>query len=85
METFYFSLDTKVTDWYRTDFEIEANSQEEANELAIKFVKERQHDTIGWEQLDNALENLSVGDNGGQPTEELRTDEFDEIWDNTKE
>ena len=40
METFYFSLDTKVTDWYRTDFEIKANSQEQANELAIKFVKD---------------------------------------------
>ena len=39
MKTFNFYLDTKVTDWYRTDFEIEANSEEEAKQKAIEFVK----------------------------------------------
>jgi hypothetical protein len=84
METFYFFLDTKVTNWYRTEFEIEAKTKKEAKELAIKFVKERRQDEIGWEQLDNCMENMSVKDNGGQATEELRTDEFNEIWDNTQ-
>lgn len=84
METFYFMIDTKVTDWYRTEFEIEAKSEDEAKQLAIKFVTERKHDQIGWEQLDNSIQVMSVQDNNGQPTEELWTDDFNQIWDNTK-
>jgi hypothetical protein len=85
METFDFMLDQKVTTWYRTPFEIEAKTFEEAKELAIKFVKEGKHESIGWEQVDDVIEFMSVIDNDGQATEELRTDDFDEIWDNTKE
>jgi hypothetical protein len=85
METFTFFLDTKVTDWYRTEFEIEAKSLEEAKELAIKFVKDDHHSEIGWEQIDCTIEPMSVKDNDGQSTEELRTDDMDEFWDNTKE
>jgi hypothetical protein len=85
METFDFMLDQKVTTWYRTPFEIEAKTFEEAKELAIKFVKEKKHESIGWEEVDDVIEFMSVIDNDGQATEELRTDDFDEIWDNTKE
>lgn len=84
LTTFNFFLDTKVTDWYRTEFEIEANSLEEAKELAIKFVENDHHGEIPWEQIDCTIEPMSVEDNDGQPTEELRTDEMDEFWDNTK-
>jgi hypothetical protein len=83
METFYFYLDTKVTDWYRTEFEIKAKSADEAKKLAIKFVKDGKHHSEPWEQLDNATEIMSLGDNNGKPTQELRSDDYDEIWDNT--
>jgi len=33
MNNYSFYLDTKVTDWYRTAFEIEADSLESAKEL----------------------------------------------------
>ena len=84
LTTFEFYIDTKVTDWYRTPFEIKAKSIEEAKELAIKFVKDDLHGEIPWEQIDCTIEPMSVEDNDGQPTEELRTDEMDEFWDNTK-
>jgi hypothetical protein len=84
MKTFYFFLDTKVTSWYRTEFEIEAKTKKEAEALAINFVKEgKQHDE-SWEKLEGTEEFMSVKDNNGQATEELRTDEFYEIWDNTQ-
>jgi hypothetical protein len=85
METFDFMLDQKVTTWYRTPFEIEAETLEEAKELAIKFVKGANHESIGWEQVDETIEIMSVKDNDGQATEELRTDDFDEIWNNLDE
>jgi hypothetical protein len=85
MGTYDFMLDQKVTTWYRTPFEIEAETFEEAKELAIKFVKEGKHDSIGWEQVDDVIEFMSVIDNDGQATEELKTDDFDEIWNNADE
>jgi hypothetical protein len=85
METFYFSLETKVTDCYRTDIEIEAKSLEEAKELAIKFIKEGQHENESWEQIDNCIQKMSKNENNGQPTEVLFTEDFDTIWDNTQD
>jgi hypothetical protein len=91
METFDFYIDTKVTDWYRTNFEIEANTIEEAKELAIKFVKDDEHGQIPWEQIDCTIEPMSVVDNGGQSTEELYYEPDNVVsisvpfWDNTKE
>jgi len=73
METFNFYLDTKSTIWYRSNFEIEANSEEEAKEKAIQMIKENGEPTnsYNWEQLDDTLEHLSVEDNQGDATEEL--------------
>ena len=34
MATFKFNLDQKCTNWYRTDFDVEANSEQEAIEKA---------------------------------------------------
>jgi len=85
METFYFFVDTKVTDWYRTHFEIEAKSLKEAKKMAIKYVKEGKNvNEDSWEKIDNAERVMSVKENNGQPTEELHTDDFDTIWDNTQ-
>lgn len=85
MESFDFYLDTKVTTWYRTPFEIEAESLEEARQKAIDYVKDDGHSTQSWEHIDDTIEIMEPGGNGGQPTEEL----FDNstgnvIWDNVK-
>ena len=82
METFDFYIDTKVTDWYRTNFEIEANSLEEAKQKAIKFVEDDHHGEIPWEQIDCTIEPMSVKDNDGQSTEELFTGSGDDVWNN---
>jgi hypothetical protein len=85
MKTYDFYLDTKVTTWYRTPFEIEANSLEEAKQKAIEFVKEDEHSSISWEQIDETTEVMSVDENGGESTEELYYETSEKmIWDNTK-
>lgn len=84
MKTFDFYLDTKVTTWYRTPFEIEANSLEEAKQKAIEFVKDDEHSSISWEQVDETTEVMSVDENGGESTEELYYGSSENmIWDNT--
>ena len=85
METFDFYLDTKVTTWYRTPFEIEAKSLEEAKKLAIEFVEKDRHSEISWEQIDDTIEVMSTEENDNQPTEVLIYEPVgDMIWDNTK-
>jgi hypothetical protein len=82
MKTYDFYLDTKVTTWYRTPFEIEANSEEEAKELAIKFVKEDNHSVIPWEHLDDSIEAMPIEENDNQSTEELFIYRGDLVWHN---
>lgn len=84
MATYDFYLDTKVTTWMRTKFEIEANSEEEAKQKAIEFHKESNTSSIGWDEIMDAQEYMSVGDNGGEPTEELFYQDGNCIWDNVK-
>jgi hypothetical protein len=85
METFDFYLDTKVTTWYRTPFEIEAETLEEAKQKAIDYVKDDGHSTQCWEQIDDTIQGMSVEENDGESTEELYTyDDGEMIWDNTK-
>jgi hypothetical protein len=85
MKTFDFYLDTKVTNWYRTSFEIEASTLEEAKQKAIQFVKDDEQSSISWEQVDETIETMSVDENGGESTEELYYQpNADMIWDNTK-
>ncbi len=86
METFDFYLDTKVTGWYRTPFEIEANSLEEAKLKSIEFVKSGETSYISWEQIDDTVETMSVKDNDGESTNELYTySDGEMIWDNGEE
>jgi hypothetical protein len=84
MKTFNFYVDTKVTAWYRTNFEIEANSEEEAKKKSIEFVMNDDHSGISWEHIDETIETMSVGDNDGQSTEELYDTHGNMIWDNTE-
>ena len=86
METFDFYLDQKHTIWYRNKFSIEANSLEEAKAKVIEMCNTNSGDLPSdeWETLFDTVEVLSVGDNGGQPTEELYTHDGEMIWDNLK-
>jgi hypothetical protein len=86
-----FYLDQKVTTWMRTPFDIEANSIEEAEEKAIKFIKGEEIHDIEWEELEYIIkETISPEENGGQATEELYIENVSEdkfpklIFDNTK-
>lgn len=71
MASYSFFLDTKVTTWMRTDFEIEAKSLEEAKKKAIEFYKQGNTSDLPWEDVMDTQEALSVEDNGGEPTEEI--------------
>ena len=71
MEKFNFTLDQKVTVWMQTPFEIEAETLEEAKQKAIEFHQNGNTSSIGWEELLDTQEFLSVEENGGEPTEEL--------------
>lgn len=73
MESYQFYLDTKVTTWYRTKFEVEADSIDEAKAAAIKLHKGDALSDIPWENIDETIEVLSYEDNGNEPTEELYT------------
>lgn len=84
METFNFYLDTKVTTWYRTPFEIEAESLEEAEKKAIEFRERGDNTDVPWEQVDDTIEGMTPEENGNQPTEEMYNEESNLIWDNTK-
>ena len=86
MESFRFSVETKHTIWYQSFVDIEANSLEEAIKKAQKRgASDMEVDSDYTEIIYDSMEYLSVGDNGGQPTEEIRCLENDEIiWDNVE-
>jgi radical SAM superfamily enzyme len=86
METFDFYLDQKHTIWYRNKFTIEANSLEEAKDKVIEICNTNIHDLPSdeWDLLHETVEQMEVGDNDGQPTEELYTHDGNMIWDNIK-
>jgi nicotinate-nucleotide pyrophosphorylase len=85
MEEFNFNLDQKVTTWYRTNFEVEAESLEEAQKKAIQLYESGKLDNISWEQIDGTIELMSVDENGGFTTAEIYTDNGTMIFENTKE
>ena len=68
---FHFFLDQKVTTWYRTNFTIEAENEEEAKKNALEFHEQGKTEDIGWEQQDDVNEVMDVEDNDGNNTEEL--------------
>jgi hypothetical protein len=82
MESYQFYLDTKVTTWFRTKFEVEAESLDEAKEAAIKLHKGDALSDKPWENIDDTIEVLSYEDNGNEPTEELYTGDGVLISDN---
>lgn len=75
LETFEFHKDTKHTIWYTGTFEISAKSFEEAVEIVKSMSSEQVDDLIcdngGFETLYETLEDFTVKENGGMPTEEI--------------
>jgi hypothetical protein len=83
--TFQFHLDQKVTTWMRTDFEIDAIDEEEANLKALELLKSGEISEMPWDEIMDTKETMSVEDNFGDPTEELYTSDGDLIYQNDKE
>ena len=82
MKTFNFYKDQKQTIWYRGKFEIEAETYEEAiakvKEMEAEPTKYDEVD-VRWEDLHETLEDISVKDNGGQPTVEIYSDDTNDL------
>ena len=56
MTQFNFYLDTPIKMWARTHFTVEADTEEQAKEEAVKLYKNGGLDGIGWELLDDTIE-----------------------------
>ena len=72
MKTYDFYLDEKVTCWYRTMIQVEAESEEQAKEMALKRIEEEDDIySYGWEQIDDTIVMMTVDENDNNPTKEL--------------
>ena len=63
MENFYFYLDQKVTTWMRTNFEVEAESFEEAVKKANEMYESGKLNDIGWDEVDSTKETMDTKEN----------------------
>jgi hypothetical protein len=81
-KVFEFYLDQKVTNWMRTNFEIEADTEEEARKMAIKFVEEGKTEEIGWDEIEGVITPLDVTDNDGYSTQEIYFEDGSMIYQN---
>jgi hypothetical protein len=84
-KVFEFYIDQKVTSWYRTKFEIEADTEEEARQMSIDFVKEGKAEEIGWEELEGVITPMDVTDNDGFSTEEIYSEDGSMVYQNGKD
>ena len=84
MASFQFAVETKHTIWYKSFVNIDADSLEEAiKKVRAVGASGLEEDNYYSEMMLDTLGYLSVDDNGGQPTEEIRCLENSEIiWDN---
>ena len=71
MATFKFYLDQKCTVWYRTDFEVDAESEEEAIKKATEMYSSGDVHDLPWYPITDTIEPMPKEDNDGQTTEEL--------------
>ena len=84
MENFYFYLDQKVTTWMRTNFEVEAESFEEAVKKANEMYESGKLNDIGWDEVDSTKETMKTKENDGYSTEELYYEDGNLIYQNGK-
>lgn len=93
MRTFDFTVDSKEKIWYRENFCIEANSQNEANRIAKKLVINRcinmsdeLDDLIEYcEYMPETAENMTVAENNGYAVIELLDSTGNEVYNNGQE
>ena len=88
MKTFILFQDEKVTIWNREYFEVEAETQEEANKKVLEAIKKGdisdfKHTTS--EYIYSTAEELSVDENLGNPTKEIYNEEQELIYENAKQ
>jgi len=88
MQRFDYYVDRKVTGWQRSHLTIEAVSKEEAD-MKVKEIVEDDNvydepHFVENEPLFETFEQMSVGENEGQATEELFDSDNTLILDNTK-
>jgi len=85
MVTKKYMLDEKQTIWFRSHHKIEAETEEECDRLMIEMVEKGNVDynNSETEYLYDTVEDMSVMDNDGQATKELR-DDTSEIWYNVR-
>jgi hypothetical protein len=86
-QKFRFYIDRKISVWLREFHEVEAKSYNEAEKIIKNMFTEGNTDDTFNEQeiLFDTQEDMSVGENGGQPTMELYNYETSEmLLDNIK-
>ena len=84
-QSFEFYLDQKITIWKRTNFEVTAKTQKEADALAIQMYEKGELDELPWETIQDTEEFLTPEENDGCPTIELfQKPEFN-YFDNTED
>jgi hypothetical protein len=84
-KVFEFYIDQKVTSWYRTKFEIEADTEDEARKKSIEFVKEGKAEEIGWEEVEGVVTPMDVTENDGYSTEEIYYEDGSMVYQNGKD
>lgn len=84
-KVFEFYIDQKVTSWYRTKFEIEADTEDEAWKKSIEFVKEGKAEEIGWDEVEGVVTPMDVTENDGYSTEEIYYVDGSMVYQNGKD
>jgi hypothetical protein len=84
MEDFNFYLDQKVTTWMRTEFNVESESFEEAVKKAKEMHESGELNNIGWVDVGEVQEVMSLIENDGFSTEELYHEDGKIIYQNGK-
>jgi hypothetical protein len=82
MGKFDFYVDQKATTWYRTHFEIEAESLDDAKRKAREFFDKGKTSDLPWEQFEGTTELMSVKENYGASTTEIYTEMGEMIYHN---
>ena len=71
MKTFNMYLDQKITTWMRTEFNVQAETLEEAKVFAEEMYSRGDLDEIPWIEVDMSKEVMRPEENDGQATAEL--------------
>ena len=71
MPQFNMYLDQKVTTWMRTEFNVEADSLEEAKVMAVAKLELGLLNELGWEEVADSKEVMLPIENYGNSTAEL--------------